>query len=1340
MGVVYRARHPELQREVALKVMLGGEHAGDEAYNRFVREARAAGSLRHANIVAVHDVGVHEGLPYIVMDFVPGKSLAGLLHDEDLPARRAVEIIKGIAEAMAYAHGSGIIHRDLKPGNILIDDESGRPMLTDFGLAREVSGPSGLTQSGATLGTPAYMSPEQARGEVVDARSDVYGLGAVLYEVLTGKPPFEADTPYAILGRVIRDEPARVRSLTSGVSRDVELICETAMAKELERRYQTAGAMASDCQAWLDGEAISASAPSMMYLLQRRAKRHRVPILAGLVSLLLTAILVFFFTIRPRLIEAQEDRTALRAALAAKTAQEQQYRALVAAGRYTEAIDGFRALVGTTHALPETLHDRRRTEEPEFAALAAPYAIDLAVAYYGRGLERLDAGDPLARGDLGNAYQIGRDAEDPVVARGALVALANAQIDDGQWTEAARTAAVARDQFGTGANGVRALYARLMQQDGRLAEAAALWHAVREDPKLGAGAKRQLELLTRLLPLADHPSPGDGFRIFQPAPESPLEAVRLMPGGVLLRKRFTGSGWEALEDVTIGGTFESGAMQMLDLDHDGTTEIVCYSGGRARESDVAVLWRTGETWRPTAVLQMAGRIGGLAGGDLDGDGAPELAWRAGREVRFLTATRERLQLRATWQCICFMEDVDITPEGDLILFFGPYLLAAGWKPTWNLHQDGLFVQAPDGSRVPVAEQLPDGVAARWGYRVARYRHAGEGWMQEVQELPERYIKGHVTRMPAGELIVSARADARLTKILPERRIGVFRVPYGPEGFGTPVPFAQVEVAGTAGWFPFSIGDAVHYATQHPSDRLRLRPQSGAAGEERVVGLPTGYLRTQLDADAAPELVWPPNPKAGRNGMRIAGAGAWTPLPLDEIDFGSEVGAELRAALSAEQQLYDSGLFQELAEVCRERIAAKQGLRWNFELGRALSAQGKWAEAGEAYAQASADPVLAPRALLRRMHALEQLRDWAALAECCEQLRAGPQSGPFERAQADDRLRWVNSALGFPTTLEWSGLADAPQFVSSTVLNARNEEGALRLTSVSRYERGAGALVRYAGGPLKLRIAFALGHLGPGPPLYIGLQRVGEGAAYDSDPLSGLWVHHVGRGANDRPAITWYLHGRNRGGASAAAAAGQEAWATKGGEEAVLHLEYQPGFERVWAEIRSTEGALLLALPTLRLAAPLEHGIYLAGIPGLRNQWDGKWGRFNFASQGVLRGVQLQGATTLAKAELEAATPLTALHLGHGLLLRGQFEQALQLYATVDRMVSPDLAGGPGLTMDAAVGRALALLRLGRPEEARTAMLAAAQADGERLRRILVPPFCTGLAPEEHRFFIAVLGG
>ncbi len=257
MGVVYRARQVSLNRLVALKMILAGQLAGAEDVRRFHIEAEAAAGLDHPGIVPIYEIGEHDDQHFFSMGFVDGKSLAARVAEGPVPAREAADLTKQVAEAVQFAHERGVIHRDLKPANVLLDAQS-RPKVTDFGLAKKLQGDSGLTHTGQVMGTPSFMPPEQADGKNVGPPADVYALGAILYCLLTGRPPFQAATPMDTLLQVIGQEPVPPRQLNATVPADLETIALKALQKEPLKRYDSAQALADDLGRWLLGEPIVA--------------------------------------------------------------------------------------------------------------------------------------------------------------------------------------------------------------------------------------------------------------------------------------------------------------------------------------------------------------------------------------------------------------------------------------------------------------------------------------------------------------------------------------------------------------------------------------------------------------------------------------------------------------------------------------------------------------------------------------------------------------------------------------------------------------------------------------------------------------------------------------------------------------------------------------------------------------------------------------------------------------------------------------------------------------------------------------------------------------------------
>jgi WD40 repeat protein/tRNA A-37 threonylcarbamoyl transferase component Bud32 len=333
MGVVYKARQVRLNRVVALKMILAGEHAGPERLTRFRVEAEAVASLQHPNVVQIHEVGDQNGLPYFSLEYCPGGNLAARLDGTPLPPRQGAQLVEALARAVHCAHQRGIIHRDLKPANVLLAAD-GVPKITDFGLAKIVAdGGEAQTQSGAIVGTPSYMAPEQASGRVrqVGPAADVYALGAILYECLTGRPPFKAATTLETLQQVASQEPVPPRQLQPQCPRDLETVCLKCLHKEPQRRYSSAAALTEDLERWLAGRPVRARPVRawgrMLYWVKRRplaAALMAVSVLAALALLVLTLSLLWNAQTQAAYQQAEDAR-----------AEEQRQRAL--ARRYLYA-------------------------------------------------------------------------------------------------------------------------------------------------------------------------------------------------------------------------------------------------------------------------------------------------------------------------------------------------------------------------------------------------------------------------------------------------------------------------------------------------------------------------------------------------------------------------------------------------------------------------------------------------------------------------------------------------------------------------------------------------------------------------------------------------------------------------------------------------------------------------------------------------------------------------------------------------------------------------------------------------------------------------------------------
>ncbi|TWU56491.1 Serine/threonine-protein kinase PrkC [Rubripirellula tenax] len=297
MGVVYRARHQRLGRLAAIKMILDPDEAGDRAHDRFDTEAKAAATLDHPGIVSLFESGHWNGYPYFAMAYVDGKSLSDELRSGPLKPVQAANLAASISDAMAHAHDRHIVHRDLKPANILID-EKGQPHITDFGVCKDLSASSELTTAGELVGTPHYMPPEQAgmAGVPLGPAADVYSIGAVLFAMLTGRPPFLAATPIEVVSQVLTQDPVSPRALNASVPIELSTIAMKCLRKNAKQRYPHAKDLADDLHRFLKGEPILARPPSLIDRFQILLRRHVfVASVSSTGALALIAMMLFLF-------------------------------------------------------------------------------------------------------------------------------------------------------------------------------------------------------------------------------------------------------------------------------------------------------------------------------------------------------------------------------------------------------------------------------------------------------------------------------------------------------------------------------------------------------------------------------------------------------------------------------------------------------------------------------------------------------------------------------------------------------------------------------------------------------------------------------------------------------------------------------------------------------------------------------------------------------------------------------------------------------------------------------------------------------------------------------------
>ncbi|MHC5080394.1 MAG: protein kinase domain-containing protein [Planctomycetota bacterium] len=622
MGMVYKAVHMDLKRTVALKVLTAGEDATEDAIARFRREAEAVAKLgHHPHIVPLYDLGRDGQLHYFAMHFVEGKPLDELIRDGELSPRRAAIFAQKIAGALEHAHKHNVLHRDVKPENVLVSPE-GEPQVTDFGLAKDTRSDSGLTHAGTLVGTPKYMSPEQAeaRLDAVDARSDVYGLGATLYTMLAGVPPFEGPTILHIIKQVLQADPVPLRKRNPAVPRDLETICFKALEKDPARRYASAGELEEDLRRFLENQPIVARRASLTYRVAKRVKRNPGMYITGATATLVLLIAAFFFLGLKPWLDRREERRAERAllqdALDKRAVPLQEVAALLdqakgafqekrwnACARHCERIDAaFGRLQGEKFgAIPPVKH-RDLLREKTFQPLQRPYSLPLTEAAVLRARAKEAAGDREgAQSAWARAYWRARQGSGPKepnskteeTLREALLALGEDRLANREFLRARGVyeEILARNPEPEGGVGTLGL-ARAFQGQGEWEKARAAYQTCLQSKTLEKEARVYASDAAALLETV---TPAVRF----PLPLTP-ESTR---GGIAATAPFDLDG--------------DGREELLILGYDLMLTGVGFSNGKVERKleqriSTELDWRKPRPWPH------------LASADLDGDGQREL--------------------------------------------------------------------------------------------------------------------------------------------------------------------------------------------------------------------------------------------------------------------------------------------------------------------------------------------------------------------------------------------------------------------------------------------------------------------------------------------------------------------------------------------------------------------------------------------------------------------------------------------------------------------------------------------------------------------------------------------
>ncbi len=1274
---MYAARDERLDRVVALKLLHPQNVA---AGSRLLREARLQAQIDHPHVCKVFEAGEAEGEPpvgrrmFIAMQMIQGQTLSTLYGEMTLEQK--VKVIKEVSEGVHDAHRVGLIHRDIKPANIIVeptDDGVYRPYVVDFGLARfERGGDSTLTQMGAPVGTPSYMSPEQASGggAPVDRRSDVYGLGATLYELLCRRPPYSGTYVIEILTKILEQEPPAPRRVMRSIPRELEWIVQKAMERDPDRRYQSARALAQDLGRFLDGEPVQARAAGLAYRARRLAHRHRVAIRAGAATLGVIAILGLVFGVLPAIRRAAADHRALRQAVAAKRTAEARFETLLENGDCDQAISLGEQIFGRTPPAVAGLNDPARAET--YTALHETYSVSLPRAYLQRGMKLLAARDPLGRTDLANAYRTALAAAKPDVETGseAALMLGRELESEGKIAQAGAIYRSSLGRFGSRPPLIAA-YARALERSGKLDEAYSSWRALSGDSRFGPEAKSALSLLTLLRPrhrlhpagrcLAAADVDGDGKCELAYLRETELTLCRVSPTG------YVNLATLALPFDHAGIQNVGGSLELLDADGDKRLEAVCTLGQPdAGIGRLYVVELSGREPRVSAWDDLTSRGLDIATGDLDGDGRPELL--AGihyheRSVRVYRYNGQALEKLETW------------PVGS-----DPFLVAAGpygaARATRVLMCLGPWSKE-NGFRASLFAQDPISHLERISTSADRFEPT------DVVEAGDQSFVLTVKRSQAGRKVISNLLPGGLYRLdLGKDSIRPLTLLVGPWPDDTPASHLGCVESKNGSYFAFCSGGELHIVSADGREHRTY-------GVDPVFGrLEQELVSADFDGDGEQELLL-----RGDDYCDLFGYGD-APEPAVSV---SQTGAPLVPARGGGPgaDLLEAGLFPQAEAMFRKDLDSRptSSAAW-YHLGAALAAQGRHLDAAAAYSEAAKDRSLAGDAGMHRVWSLEAAGAWTALRDVVRDSLANSSTDPLIAEQLARVEPWVSQAAAMTRVVRIDKWLPGTPLLCVNPLFVRRSRDGLDVWDSNGHTSAVGLSVIHQGGPLRLICGARIGKLNWDTGVDLGLVAAehlgaaGEGA----DPLSFRLTCSAG-GSSETPVKRWVWFSERRGNPPVNHYFPPGQYLPEEEEDLVCDIQLIPGFDRALISTTHRDGIPLLPVFQADLPAAPEKGLYLAGHRDPSQSL-----ACTSISRFLLKSIEVWAAAPGERiAHLPNPSAAMTLLIANGALVLGDTKSALEAYG--DAIGRATVDGDSWTLWRAHLFRALCYIRTGKEDQA-----------------------------------------